>query len=212
MAYKLLLSIIMLINVQVCDAAEITSLTAARLYPFSDIDRALFYNEITQKMESPYSTESVELFSATRLVTIEKSAFTQLHTHALNRSKAVETAALQAHERYIIIRSDVEFLGKRVKVAQEQQLKLQNVKVQEDPEIKRNVHLSQQDLMRLLQWSHGIETVWLGMQGDRGDVGSFLIDIFLGTTKLEAPKLLMQFIMLAHPHEQEKRSRYFGYH
>jgi hypothetical protein len=61
------------------------------------------------------------------------------------------------------------------------------------------------DLMRLLQWSNGITTVWVTFSGHESD---FLVDISLGEDKVTAPKLLKLFIAqdTVHYHDQEKKT------
>jgi hypothetical protein len=183
--------------------------SAALLYPFTGIELLLFYNEYSQKIESPYSVASVGFFSATKKVPIEKSAYEKLHTHAKNRSRSV---ALQFFKRYEDLKGKETYTYNTIAAVCTAVLfhnaRLRNMEVIHDQANPTQVVLSERDLMHLLQWSRGITMVF---EICKGREKGFFIDIALDQHEiLIAPKLLKQFIMHVGAREQEKKQRFFG--
>src|SRR5436190_24032807 len=84
---------IMLLITSNLNAAQPPIHDVAQQYPFSNVDKTLFYNPDTQKMHSPFSTASVSSFSGDKYVMIDKNSFDKLRTNALGRASIIKTAA-----------------------------------------------------------------------------------------------------------------------
>ena len=186
-------------------AADSTKLPTAHQYPFSNLDKAIFYNYETQKIESPYSTASIETFPKDPLVTIEEDAYHKLQSYAFERSSFITLTAMDN-------------LQKLPAEKREQWQHLKHIETESNKSLKQfqfmkttgchsqKIQLSPHDLAHLLQYSNGIKTEMLSMMGG-GDVGfcaALLITISLGKSTLVAPPLLKEFIMQARDHEQNK--------
>lgn len=187
-------------------ASDSTKQTAAQRYPFSELDKELFYNYETQKMESPYSTASVDVFSKDTLVLIEYDAYNALHTHALKRSEAIMTTVHEIAKK--IPEGDLaklQALQPRVAAVRKSKAEFETMKTTGHHSGK--IQLSHRDLVHLLQWSNRITTVWLLMTGSRDD---FMLDIKLGDTNFNATPLLKDFIIDTGDHQQEMPSRWLG--
>jgi hypothetical protein len=90
---------IVLLNLCTINASDTFQLDSIKQYPFNNIDKELFYNKATQKIESPYSSALVQTFSTCTLATIEQDTYNLLHAYALKRSNMIGTLALQAYEQ-----------------------------------------------------------------------------------------------------------------
>jgi hypothetical protein len=200
-----------------CYPSELTraAISPALLYPFSELERVLFHNTSVQEMESPYSTTSVESFSATKMVFIEKRAYEKLHEHAKNRSQHVATQFSKMHE---ILPRDCQKDPPRLKeifivalaaVAKRHNAALENLKAITDHANPAQIGISERDLMHLLQWSRGITTV---LEFDKGKTKRLFIDIALDRNEiLIAPKRLKRFIIrVSRHHDQWQKKRFFG--
>src|ERR1700722_2414968 len=97
---KLSIISIPMILVSVCtlNAGGTIKEFVAQQHPFDDMDIALFCNAATKQIESPYSTALVLLFSESEKVLVEKEAYEKLREHALERSSAAETTALNTYK------------------------------------------------------------------------------------------------------------------
>ena len=183
-------SIISLLYISNLNASENRQLTTTQKYPFNDTDIALFYTASTQKIESPYSTASVNLFPEDKFVTIKNSEYKKIHTHALKRSGQLATAAMGLYGHYAENSKPRKHYGSIVSSAAECNKILRTMQTQEID--AQSVQLSERNLMHLLQWSNGITTRWLTMTGLSDK--EFFIEISLGQENIVASKALKLFV------------------
>lgn len=185
------------------NASDDAKLSATQQYPFSEIDKALFSNVETHKMESPYSTASVKTFSKDMLVTIEEDAYNKLRAHAVKRSEEMAVFCMKdvrnTPQENCAARQYLKGIGAAATESCERFRFMKTTGCH-----SQKVQLSQHDLVHLLQWSNGIETTLLGMMGG-GDATvstAFSINISLDKSILNAPTLLRDFILKIQDHEQ----------
>ena len=194
---------VMLLSVCSINASEKVILSAAQQYPFNATDKILFYNTSTEKVESPYSTLSVEVFSKDEFVVIEKNAYDKLLIHALQRSnKAVNTI----DELYSKQEDKSELQRMVCKIRLEATHNNEQLKAVRSAEVTiYTVRLSQRNLMQILQWLNGIKRTWNTMTGSGND---YSINLLLGTSNFTAQLRLKAFLIKIYNHEQGKSSEW----
>jgi hypothetical protein len=179
-------------------SAHASDQTAAQKYPFSALDRELFFNFGTRKVESPFSTASVNTFSKDALVTIEEDDFNDLYKNGLKRSERIACENLQAlrntpQENYKARKPWQDAAD----AASESNKTFQTLRF-EHHEQSKHVRLPQQTLVHLLQFSKAITVLYSTVGGS-----SAVVQVSLDQKTLTASKLLASFIVQAAEHVQQ---------
>lgn len=193
------LSLTALVSIFSSHASDGSGQGAVQRYPFSDLDKELFFNFQTRKIESPFSTASVNTFSKDTLATIEEGEFNDLHKNAVDRSERIACDNLEALKNT----PQENFKARKpwedaLNAASESNKTFQTLNFEHNEQLKQ-VRFSQRTLAHLLQFSKGITISYSTVGGNNA-----VVQVSLAHKTLTPSKLLATFIVQAYEHVQDQ--------